>query len=171
MNGALGRSPAASTLCTAAVLFAPCLQIRHWAPSVPVVLYHGSPDERRAIRAEKMPVLGRSKKTPESFPIVVTSFEVVMKDRLGLHRPLFNRRAGWTSCELGAWVVSAVGSGMLTEQPADPRLLLATGPRCSSTSGSTSPWTRGIASRTRTAGSSGTWRPCGRATTPRAASS
>jgi len=53
-------------------------EVQRWAPSIPVVLYHGSRDERNAIRANAM---GPSSRKPtEDFPIVVTSYEIVLAD-------------------------------------------------------------------------------------------
>jgi ATP-dependent DNA helicase len=62
-------------------------EIQRFAPSIPVLLYHGTPDERRDLRAARMPLpKGAKAKVPASFPIVVTSFEVAMKDRAALER-------------------------------------------------------------------------------------
>lgn len=53
-------------------------EVQRWAPSIPVVLYHGSKDERAAMRSEQM---GPPRaKTTETFPIVVTSYEIVLAD-------------------------------------------------------------------------------------------
>lgn len=53
-------------------------EVQRWTPSIPVVLYHGSKDERASLRAER---LGPPKaKTTEAFPIVVTSYEIVLAD-------------------------------------------------------------------------------------------
>ncbi|KAL0264966.1 putative ATPase [Diplodia seriata] len=51
-------------------------EVRKWAPTIPVVLYHGSKQEREQIRKAKL-------KNPGSpqFPIVVTSYEICMNDR------------------------------------------------------------------------------------------
>jgi ATP-dependent DNA helicase len=53
-------------------------EVQRWTPSIPVVLYHGSKDERAAVRAEQM---GSPRaKAGEAFPIVVTSYEIVLAD-------------------------------------------------------------------------------------------
>ena len=44
-----------------------------------MVLYHGSIEERAKLRAKRM-VLGRTG-VSESFPVIVTSYEIVMNDR------------------------------------------------------------------------------------------
>lgn len=51
-------------------------EVRKWAPTIPVVLYHGSKQEREQIRRKKL----KSPGSPE-FPIVVTSYEICMNDR------------------------------------------------------------------------------------------
>jgi len=50
-------------------------EIRKFAPSLPVVLYHGVIEERANIRKRKM------KTVDENFPIVITSYEIIIKDR------------------------------------------------------------------------------------------
>lgn len=51
-------------------------ELKRFTPNIPVVLYHGSPTER----AEKRKLIQQLRKGV-GFPTVVTSFEVVMKDR------------------------------------------------------------------------------------------
>ncbi len=60
-------------------------EFRKWTPSIPVILYHGTKDERAEIRAKRF-------KNPGSpdFPIVVTSYEICMNDRK------FLDKFGWT---------------------------------------------------------------------------
>jgi ATP-dependent DNA helicase len=57
------------------------LELRKWVPSMPVVLYHGSKQEREKMRREKL-------SKPDKFPIIVTSYEICLADRpfLQLHR-------------------------------------------------------------------------------------
>lgn len=53
-------------------------EVGRWAPSIGAVLYHGSKDERAALRADRLgPPAARV--TPD-FPIVVTSYEIVLAD-------------------------------------------------------------------------------------------
>lgn len=51
-------------------------EVQKWTPSIPVVLYHGSKQEREQIRRKKLKNPG----SPE-FPIVITSYEICMNDR------------------------------------------------------------------------------------------
>ncbi|KAH7026877.1 SNF2 family N-terminal domain-containing protein [Macrophomina phaseolina] len=51
-------------------------EVKKWTPTIPVVLYHGSKQEREQIRRKKL----KSPGSPE-FPIVVTSYEICMNDR------------------------------------------------------------------------------------------
>ena len=49
-------------------------EFEKFAPSITVVLYHGSPDDRSKLRAKKM-------KATDKRHVVVTSYEIVMQDR------------------------------------------------------------------------------------------
>eukprot|EP01033_Poteriospumella_lacustris_P015756 gene15755-11280_t len=53
-------------------------EFHKWLPTCPVVLYHGTKDERAEIRRKKMPI--NQQKTLD-FPIVITSFELCIADR------------------------------------------------------------------------------------------
>ena len=68
-----------------------------------MVLYHGPIEERAKIRAKRM-TMGRTG-VSESFPVVVTSYEIVMNDRKHLQvRPgTLRRHAGCAS----VWAVGA----------------------------------------------------------------
>eukprot|EP00040_Diaphanoeca_grandis_P023261 m.126208 g.126208 ORF g.126208 m.126208 type:complete len:828 (+) comp29187_c0_seq1:151-2634(+) len=52
-------------------------EFQRFAPSLPVILYHGTPEERTLKRRE-MKVLDA---THNSFPVVITSYEIIMRDR------------------------------------------------------------------------------------------
>uniref|UniRef100_A0A061RSK4 Atp-dependent dna helicase ddm1-like n=1 Tax=Tetraselmis sp. GSL018 TaxID=582737 RepID=A0A061RSK4_9CHLO len=52
-------------------------EIERFCPSMPVVLYHGSADERAEIRRKRMP---RGAKVTQSFPVCVTSYEIIIRD-------------------------------------------------------------------------------------------
>ncbi|KAK9815465.1 hypothetical protein WJX72_004092 [[Myrmecia] bisecta] len=52
-------------------------EVQRWTPSIPVILYHGSKAEREQLRATRMPT---GSPTTEAFPIVVTSYEIVIAD-------------------------------------------------------------------------------------------
>ena len=55
-------------------------------PYFSVVLYHGSKQERQAIRSRQMPT---SMPIKPDFPVVVTSFEIIMADRKFLQKYQF----------------------------------------------------------------------------------
>ncbi|KAL1916936.1 uncharacterized protein VTP21DRAFT_5133 [Calcarisporiella thermophila] len=55
-------------------------EFQRFTPSIPVLLYHGSIEDRTRLRNKKM------KKLNESFPIIVTSYEIVMNDRKHLQK-------------------------------------------------------------------------------------
>eukprot|EP00730_Choanoeca_flexa_P005313 TRINITY_DN11924_c0_g1_i3.p1 TRINITY_DN11924_c0_g1~~TRINITY_DN11924_c0_g1_i3.p1 ORF type:complete len:814 (+),score=277.19 TRINITY_DN11924_c0_g1_i3:2061-4502(+) len=52
-------------------------EFQRWAPTIPVILYHGSPDER----AELRPQIMQQDRNLNSFATVITSYEIVMRDR------------------------------------------------------------------------------------------
>lgn len=52
-----------------------------WAPDIPCILYHGSKHERAELRAKHMP-----HKVDLDFPIIVTSYEIVIRDMPFLRR-------------------------------------------------------------------------------------
>jgi ATP-dependent DNA helicase len=56
-------------------------EFRKWTPSVPVVLYHGSKQERNDIRRKHFKAAGSDK-----FPVVITSYEICMNDRNFLNK-------------------------------------------------------------------------------------
>jgi ATP-dependent DNA helicase len=58
-------------------------EFRKWLPSCPVILYHGSKQEREEIRKQQLPL---SEEKRMSFPVVITSFEILMIDRPHLER-------------------------------------------------------------------------------------
>lgn len=51
-----------------------------FTPDIPVVLYHGNPAEREEIRSKKLRTKNHRNIGPE-FPIVCTSYEIIMNDR------------------------------------------------------------------------------------------
>lgn len=61
-------------------------EFKKWLPSCPVVLYHGSKPEREAIRMKHMSVKEEKSMT---FPVVITSFEILMIDRPFLEKYLW----------------------------------------------------------------------------------
>lgn len=56
-------------------------EFRKWAPSIPVVMYHGTPKERQDIhRTKLMGNLDRSGRPTKKFPVVCTSYEMIIQD-------------------------------------------------------------------------------------------
>jgi ATP-dependent DNA helicase len=56
-------------------------EFNRWAPAVDVLLYHGSKEEREAMRRQYGFETRKAKsKTGEAFPVLLTSFEVAMND-------------------------------------------------------------------------------------------
>ena len=53
-------------------------EFQRWTPSIPVLLYHGTRQERAEKRIEFLPT---STPIKPDFPVIVTSYEVVMADR------------------------------------------------------------------------------------------
>jgi ATP-dependent DNA helicase len=51
-------------------------EFKKWTPTIPVVLYHGSKDERTRLRRTALKNPGTAQ-----FPVVVTSYEICMNDR------------------------------------------------------------------------------------------
>ncbi|KAI9753630.1 MAG: hypothetical protein M1815_006089 [Lichina confinis] len=51
-------------------------EFARWTPGIPVVLYHGSKQDREYVRSEKLVQPGSA-----AFPIVCTSYEICMNDR------------------------------------------------------------------------------------------
>ncbi|KAG2225659.1 hypothetical protein INT45_012131, partial [Circinella minor] len=58
-------------------------EFKRFAPTIPVLLYHGTKEERQHMVNRKMP---KKKETGPEFPIIVTSYEIVMNDRKHLQR-------------------------------------------------------------------------------------
>lgn len=50
-------------------------EFEKWAPKFPVILYHGSKDERAELRSSRL-----SSKVDANFPVVVTSYEIAIAD-------------------------------------------------------------------------------------------
>merc|ERR1711871_1419398 len=60
-------------------------EFERFCPSMPCVLYHGSQAERQDIRASRMPTGPVS----EKFPVIITSYEILMRDRVYLQNYRF----------------------------------------------------------------------------------
>src|SRR6266487_2689875 len=55
-------------------------EFSHWAPDIPVLLYHGSKTERENLRIKYFG-LKQGPRAVGSFPVILTSYEVCINDR------------------------------------------------------------------------------------------
>ncbi|KAL0084919.1 SNF2 family N-terminal domain-containing protein [Phycomyces blakesleeanus] len=58
-------------------------EFKRFTPEIPVLLYHGSKEERQHMINRKMQ---KKKETLREFPVIVTSYEIIMNDRKHLQR-------------------------------------------------------------------------------------
>ncbi|KAJ1024722.1 hypothetical protein NDA16_002762 [Ustilago loliicola] len=56
------------------------LEFERFTPDIPAIMYHGDPEERRVIRDRRLRMPGNKDKQKD-FPIVVTSYELIIRDR------------------------------------------------------------------------------------------
>ncbi|KAH9908638.1 SNF2 family N-terminal domain-containing protein [Xylariomycetidae sp. FL2044] len=65
-------------------------EFNKWTPSIPFVLYHGTPQDRNDIFRDKIwkniSKVGKERKPNEAFPIVCTSYEMVLRDAKSLSK-------------------------------------------------------------------------------------
>ncbi|KAK3306732.1 SNF2 family N-terminal domain-containing protein [Chaetomium strumarium] len=61
-------------------------EFHQWVPSIPVVMYHGTPQQRNDIFKTKIMRHLRGGRPTERFPVVCTSYEMVLKDRVALSK-------------------------------------------------------------------------------------
>ncbi|KAK3378937.1 SNF2 family N-terminal domain-containing protein [Lasiosphaeria ovina] len=61
-------------------------EFHKWVPSIPVVMYHGTPDQRSDIFKTKIMRHLHGGRPTDKFPIVCTSYEMVLKDRASLSK-------------------------------------------------------------------------------------
>jgi ATP-dependent DNA helicase len=52
-------------------------EFRKWVPSINIVVYHGNKVARRAMRAKQ---LHKSRRSDANFPVIITSYEMIMQD-------------------------------------------------------------------------------------------
>ena len=64
-------------------------EFQRWTPSIPVVMYHGTPPQRADIFEKKILKNYPKNKPSVEFPVVCTSYEMVLKDRA------FLSKIGW----------------------------------------------------------------------------
>jgi ATP-dependent DNA helicase len=61
-------------------------EFHKWTPSIPVIMYHGDPKEReRIFRTDMMKHLKSGRPTTK-FPVVCTSYEMVLRDQHNLSK-------------------------------------------------------------------------------------
>ncbi|RYO77074.1 hypothetical protein DL766_009931 [Monosporascus sp. MC13-8B] len=61
-------------------------EFARWTPSIPFVLYHGTPEERRGIFQNQIMKHYRKERPTKRFPVVCTSYEMVLRDRSALSK-------------------------------------------------------------------------------------
>ncbi|EFX05213.1 snf2 family helicase ATPase [Grosmannia clavigera kw1407] len=55
-----------------------------WTPSIPVVMYHGTPPQRKALFKDEIQKHLHKGRPTEQFPVVCTSYEIILRDRADL---------------------------------------------------------------------------------------
>ena len=61
-------------------------EFARWVPSIPVVMYHGKPEERAGIFQKEIMRNMKGGRPTDKFPVVCTTYEMVLKDRSLLSR-------------------------------------------------------------------------------------
>ncbi|OAA58670.1 SNF2 family helicase/ATPase PasG [Cordyceps fumosorosea ARSEF 2679] len=61
-------------------------EFQQWTPSIPVVMYHGKPEQRQQIFSQKIMKHMQAGRPTERFPVVCTSYEMVLQDKAFLSR-------------------------------------------------------------------------------------
>jgi ATP-dependent DNA helicase len=61
-------------------------EFHQWVPSIPVVMYHGTPQQRNEIFKSKIMRHLHGGRPTDKFPVVCTSYEMVLKDRAALSK-------------------------------------------------------------------------------------
>ncbi|KAK8028595.1 SNF2 family N-terminal domain-containing protein [Apiospora marii] len=61
-------------------------EFEKWTPSIPFVMYHGTPEDRQAIFKNKIWKHYAKGRPTERFPVVCTSYEMILKDRAALSK-------------------------------------------------------------------------------------
>lgn len=56
------------------------LEFERFTPDIPAVMYHGDPEERRNIRDRRLR-MPKDKEAQKKFPMIVTSYELIIRDR------------------------------------------------------------------------------------------
>ena len=61
-------------------------EFEKWTPSIPVVMYHGTPAQRQEIFSKKIMKHLQKGRPTDKFPVVCTSYEMVLQDKASLSR-------------------------------------------------------------------------------------
>ncbi|EPE06385.1 iswi chromatin-remodeling complex atpase isw2 [Ophiostoma piceae UAMH 11346] len=59
-------------------------EFQHWTPSIPVVMYHGTPQQRKELFQKQIQGNLKKGRPTEQFPVVCTSYEIILRDRADL---------------------------------------------------------------------------------------
>lgn len=59
-------------------------EFKKWTPSIPVVLYHGTPQERAQIWRTGVSKHLQNNRPTETFPVVCTSYEILLREKATL---------------------------------------------------------------------------------------
>ncbi len=59
-------------------------EFQMWTPSIPAVMYHGTPDQRKELRKNKVFKHLVNGRPTDKFPVVCTSYEIILRDRAEL---------------------------------------------------------------------------------------
>ncbi|KAJ6787711.1 hypothetical protein PWT90_08479 [Aphanocladium album] len=61
-------------------------EFQRWTPSIPVIMYHGTPDQRQQIFSKKIMKHLHAGRPTDKFPVVCTSYEIILRDQASLSR-------------------------------------------------------------------------------------
>ncbi|KAL1902481.1 putative ATPase [Sporothrix stenoceras] len=61
-------------------------EFQHWTPSIPVVMYHGTPQQRKDLFKNRIQKHLSKGRPTEQFPVVCTSYEIILRDRIDLSK-------------------------------------------------------------------------------------
>jgi len=59
-------------------------EFQTWTPSIPCIMYHGTPEQRRVLRQNKIFRQLKNGRPTDKFPVVCTSYEIILRDRAEL---------------------------------------------------------------------------------------
>ncbi|KJR84328.1 snf2 family helicase ATPase [Sporothrix schenckii 1099-18] len=61
-------------------------EFQHWTPSIPVVMYHGTPQQRKDLFTNRIQKHLSKGRPTDQFPVVCTSYEIILRDRADLSK-------------------------------------------------------------------------------------